>query len=173
MRAQTSTMLLLVLLLIFIGVITILLGLSNVIKNDDYSDLYTNNLLLSLMRTSTGYTDRCESMSDLLGCAFLTPSRRCGNSDKGCLELANETIRNYMQILNENINKNIDYYLTARSYGSEWTPIGDQGEIRLRFGDPLLETKKIPKRTASTIIQTTYEGNEYQIEVTLLVAYKH
>ncbi len=168
MRAQTSMILLIVVLLIFLGLITILLSLSSTVIREEYSDLYVNNLLLSVLKTNTGYGDRCETVSDLITCAFLTPSYVCRGSPKPCLELANETLKKYMGLINENMR----YFFTVRSASSEWIPLHGKGALKLEFGDPSLEReRRIPKRVANTIIEKLYHGTEYLLEAKLIVSF--
>ncbi len=169
MKGQTNMILLLLVLLIFIGMVIMLISLSKTVVREEYSDLYANNMLLSLLRTSTGYNHPCETVSETVACAFLTPGYVCeGASDSpvSCSDLANETIRERM----EKMPGNMRYYLSVRSKGG--VEAFDEGNIiRLKYGDPSLERDRISKKVARTVIHKVRKGTEYSIEVVLMLSW--
>jgi hypothetical protein len=168
MRGQTNMILVLLVIIIFVGLILILLSLSQSVVDNEYSDLYVNNLLLSLLRTSTGHTDRCETISDTIACSFLTPSYRCGGSQESCMDLANQTLGRYTGMINENMR----YYFIVKSADPGWIPLDESGPVRLEFGDSeVYNNKRITKRVASTVIQKVQSGNEYNIEVSAYITF--
>jgi hypothetical protein len=168
MKGQANMIMVLLVLIIFIGVIFVLLSLSESLVDDDYSDLYVNNLLLSILRTNTGYTDRCETVSDTIACSFLTPRYRCGGSQTSCMDTANQTLDRYMGLIKENMR----YYFVVKSADPGWVPLDESGALKLEFGEPeIYNNKRISKRVASTIIQKVQSGNEYNIEVSAYITF--
>ncbi|HDD72472.1 MAG TPA: hypothetical protein ENG00_00095 [Candidatus Aenigmarchaeota archaeon] len=167
MKAQTTMILLVFLIMIFTGLVIVLLSLSQTVVREEYSDLYVNNLLLSILKTNTGYTDRCETVSDLIGCAFLTPSYTCGGSSLECRTLAEQTLEEYMNMVNENM-----VYCFNITSGPGWSSLDEQGLYSISFGDSSIWKKGINRRVARTVIQSVHEGLEYNIEVTLAVAFR-
>jgi len=169
MRGQTNMILIVLVIIIFVGLIIVLLSLTDSFVNEEYTELYVNNLLLSTLRTSTGYTDRCETVSDTISCAFLTPGYRCGGSQTSCLELANHTLGKYMGMINENMR----YYFVVKSADSNWIPVDEDGALRLEFGDKRVYSERVSRRVASTVIQKVQSGNEYNIEVSAYITFRN
>ncbi len=74
MKAQTSLMLIVVLILVFIGLAVFLLSFASTLDQQDYFNLYTNNMIITVMRSDTGYHDsKCRLVSDAVSCAFFSP----------------------------------------------------------------------------------------------------
>ena len=107
-KGQMS-MLVFVLGVVFFIMLGIFLFTAGIKSSDtDYVNMYVHNLLLSAMRTSTGYPNPCISVSDTLSCAYLTPDRICGS--RKCSEIAEEVTDNALGSI---IKQNYDYYLVV------------------------------------------------------------
>jgi hypothetical protein len=172
-KAQTNVLIIAILLIIFAALAIFLLSLASNVSQEDYMDSYVNNLLISVMRTDTGYGDsNCKLVSDLSACAFILPDWRCGDSGRTCLDLANSTISDYMDAF-ELISKNYRYLMIVTSQGFVSRTDMEQGEgMRLVFGDASLEDYKGKKRATSYVIQKSLAGTPYNIKVQLYVARK-
>jgi len=165
-KAQTNMIMLVILLLVFIGVALMLLSLSKTVSQEDYLNLYAHNLLLSLMRTDTGYRDSdCRLVSDTVFCAFTLSDKPCGDSGMTCHEIARSSINHYLNSFG-NISKNYRYLF-------EITPVfcsrGDEGCRVMEFGDPdVLDANKV--WVANSAIQKSMAGKPYSIKVRLYMA---
>ena len=172
-KAQTSMILIVLLIIIFAALGAILLSLARTVTQEDYMDLYVNNLMLSLMKTDTGYSDaNCKLISDSVACAFILPDWRCGGSGMTCLELSNQSLSEYMDAF-EIISRNYRYLFTVETRGFIARTGFEQGEgMKLSFGDTSLEGYKGKMRTANYVIQKTLSGNQYNLMVRLYLARK-
>ncbi len=169
---QTNMILIVILLLMFIVLALFLLSLARPVSQEDYMKLYVNNLLLSVMRTDTGFSDsNCRLISDATACAFILPDWRCGDSGLTCLELANDSLSDYMGSY-ELISKNYRYLFVITSEGFISRTGYEQGEgMRLVIGDQSLESAS-SKRTSTYVIQKSLAGSQYNIRVLLKLARK-
>ena len=73
-------------------------------------NFYTNNLMLSFLKTDTGYTDqpqKCQTMADILHCAATTPNFQCGGNP--CGQEAATLADVYLSKTTE--KSSLDYYL--------------------------------------------------------------
>jgi len=165
-KAQTNMIMLVILLLVFIGIILLLFSLSRTASQEDYMNLYAHNMLLSLMRTDTGYSGSgCKLISDAVFCAFTRGDVICGDEGLTCYELANQSIGGYMDAFSE-ISRNYRYLL-------EVTPVfcsrSEEGCRVLDFGDPdVAELER--KWVANSAIQKSMAGKPYNIRIRLYVA---
>jgi hypothetical protein len=75
-------MVLLFLVVVIFGMLFLfILSFAEVLSQGENTETYLNNLLLSVVRTDTGYTDdRCKLISDSIACAFQSPSYDCGGT---------------------------------------------------------------------------------------------
>jgi len=168
LKAQTSTLLIVIVIIIF-GIIGIfLLNISRQIDFDEYTNLYTNNLLLAMLRTDTGYTDsECKLVSDLLTCSYFTPNFQCGGSGPACLDLANDTISNYMSQF-ELIRKNYKYLFAVR-------PQGFISDTKINIGDPQLDcdprNRNCPRLEKFVATESIQKGS-YVLKAQLIIAKK-
>jgi len=165
-KAQTNMIILVILLLVFIGIVLILFSLSRTVSQEDYMNLYTHNLMLSLMRTDTGYSGSdCKLISDSVFCAFTLGDRVCGNASKTCHEVANQSLAKYMEAFGE-ISENYRYLL-------EVTPVfcsrTEEGCRVLDFGDSDVADLE-RKWVANSAIQKSMAGKPYNIRIRLYVA---
>jgi hypothetical protein len=165
-KAQTNMIILVILLLVFIGIASILFSLSGKVSQEDYLSLYAHNLMLSVMRTDTGYTDSdCKTISDTMFCAFTLTNKPCGSSGLTCYEVANQSLTEYIKAF-KTISKNYRYLF-------EVTPVfcsrGEEGCRHMEFGDK--EVLNLGnKRTANSAIQKSMAGKPYNIKVRLYMA---
>jgi len=176
-KGQTTMIVLVFMLLLFLGMGVFLFSLADTVSQEDYMDIYVNNLLLSVMRTDTGYDDiKCKKISDVVSCALVTPYWICGDSDIRCNDIAEEKLSEYIGAF-ETISQNYRYALRIST--NDYIPVID-GEFTeyLVFGDNSLadpqtrEEKKIEKRTANYAIQKRLSGNNYNLKLTLFIAKK-
>lgn len=136
-------------LIIFAGIAVFLFTFARTVSQEEYMNIYVHNLLLTTLRTDTGYTDaNCKLVSDTLACAFLHPAHRCGGTGPACLDLANQTVTEYLN-KSENVRKNYRYLLIVES--ETWG--GEAGPYRLEIGDKALETERVTKISANEVIQ--------------------
>ncbi|RLJ09936.1 MAG: hypothetical protein DRP15_01835 [Candidatus Aenigmatarchaeota archaeon] len=174
-KAQTSAILIILVIVIFIGVAVTLLQLAKTVSKEEYINLYTGNLLRSVLKTDTGHTQpECRKVSDLLACAFFTPTYRCSPEEPPCLELANETITNYMSKF-DMIRKNFNYLFKVESEG--FIAATDSGIIDIKIGDERLDIRRGDSLcrkqrcwTANDVIQRTDNGEQYILKVQLIIS---
>jgi len=173
MKAQSSMLLIIIVIMIFVGLAVFLLGLASTVGGNEFTALYVNNLLLSVMRTDTGYTDsRCKLVSDLVFCAYFTPEWQCGPGVPNCLELANNTISNYMAIFG-NATKNMKYLFTVTPAFVVRDPSGEP--ISLDIGDNSLKkskTESLKLYSHPLVISKTVGSNQYTLKIQLIISKK-
>lgn len=170
---QSSMLLIVIVIMVFVGLAVILLGITSTVGNNDLTSLYVNNMVLSMMRTDTGYTDvKCKLVSDLVFCAYFTPEWKCGPGAPDCLYLANDTITRYMTIFG-NQTKSMKYLFTvtpafvARDASGE--PISlDIGYISLKTS----KAESIKLYSHPLVLSKTVGTNQYTLKIQLVVAKK-
>jgi hypothetical protein len=161
--------LIVIVIVIFGGLVLFLLGFAKTVSQAEYINLYTHNMLLSMMRTDTGHTDaNCKLVSDTISCAFFAPEWRCGTGGPSCLSLANETINSYMSRF-ELIKKGFRYLFRVVPEGfvvrsAEGMP------FEVTVGDTGLETERVEKFIASERIQRTTATGQYNLKVQLFIS---
>lgn len=106
LKGQTSMILIVLIIIIFMAIGIFLLISSIKPVNEDYYNLYAHNLLLTVLRTHTGYGGECETYASTLACAYMKPYRGCGTSE--CRNLSYE-ITPYL--IEKIIKPNLDYCL--------------------------------------------------------------
>jgi hypothetical protein len=167
-KAQTNMILIVLLLIIFVATALFLLSLARTVSQEDYLDLYVNNLMLSLMKTDTGFSDsNCKLISDATACAFSPTTWPCGEG-LTCLDLANQSISEYMDAF-EMISKNYRYLFIVTS---DTCSRVEEGCRAIRFGDESLEDFRGTKKTAKYVIQKRISGTRMNLIVLLYVARK-
>ncbi len=165
-KGQTNMIMLVILMLVFIGIVIMLLSLSQTVSQEDYLNLYAHNLLLSVMRTDTGSSDAdCKLISDAMFCAFTLSDKPCGSTGKTCYQLANESVDEYIQAFS-GISENYRYLF-------EITPVfcsrGEEGCRHMEFGDSsVIDAGR--KWVANSAIQKSMAGKPYSIKVRLYMA---
>jgi len=168
-KGQTTMIFLLLIVIIFVGMGAFLLSVARTVSQSEYLNLYTTNLLLSVMRADTGFTDpKCKTVSDTLACAFLSPSYACGS--ESCLTLSDSLVNDYMQQFGI-IKKGFGYFLAVETEG--FVVRDPSGNLRVvEIGDPSLKNAKTEKFTATERIQDILEGRSYILTVKLTIAKK-
>ncbi|RLI96665.1 MAG: hypothetical protein DRO99_04075 [Candidatus Aenigmatarchaeota archaeon] len=174
-KGQTSVILILFIIVIFGGLAVFLLTFAKTFGQPEYMNLYTHNLLLSVMRTDTGYTDsRCRLVSDTMSCAFFESDWRCGGNGPRCRSLINTTITGYISEF-ELIQKSYRYLLIAKpeylSGGEVINPVTNQ-PLRIKIGDLSLEEERVNKIVANEQIQKTTSSGPIIIKVQLILSQK-
>ena len=170
-KAQTSMILIVLLLIIFAALAVFLMSLAKTVSQEDYMDLYVNNLMLSIMRTDTGYSDsKCKLISDTVFCALTSSSWPCGDSGMTCLEFTNESLTEYTEAFGL-ISRNYRYLFEITTH--EYCFMDDEGCMMLRFGDESLKSYRGSRvKTANYAIQKSMEGNPFNLKVRLYIARK-
>ncbi len=165
--------LIIIVIALFVGIAVFLLSLASTVKNEELTSLYVNNLLLSVMRTDTGYTDsKCKLVSDLVFCAYFTPEWRCGEGTPTCMELANDTISYYMGTFG-NHTRSLKYLFTVSPTFVSRDASGE--EIRLDIGDSSLKksrTESLKILSYPLVISKTVGSSQYTLKIQLIVANK-
>lgn len=173
LKAQSSMLLIVIVIMIFVAMVVFLLGIASTISNNDFTALYVNNLLLSVMRTDTGYTDsKCKLVSDLVFCAYFTPEWQCGPGVPNCLELANRTIAGYMDMFG-NQTKSMKYLFTVSPAFIARDVSGEP--ITLDLGDRSLKTSKtdtLKLYSQPLVVSKTVGSNQYTLKIQLIVSKK-
>ncbi len=170
MKGQTTMIVLVFMLILFAGLGLFLFSLAETVSQEDYMDLYVNNLLLSVMRTDTGHDDiNCKSVSDIVACSFVMPDWICGDSGMRCRDIANQSLSEYIEAF-ELISENYRYALQITSQGFVAIDPIEGKPMELVFGDAELIDSKESKRTANYVIQKRLGGSNYNLRATLLIS---
>ena len=171
MKGQSSMIMIVIVLMMFVAIVVFLLQLASTAGNQKYTVMYANNLLLSVMRTDTGHTDsRCKLVSDLVFCAYFTPEWECG-TDGNCLELANKTIKDYMTLFS-NQTTSVKYLFSATPTFVSRDPEG--APISLDIGDKALKKSRETFKVFShpLVLSKTLGPNQYTLRLQLIIANK-
>jgi hypothetical protein len=170
---QSSMLMVVIVIMMFVGVAVLLLGITSTVSGNDLTSLYVNNMVLSMMRTDTGYTDsKCKLVSDLVFCAYFTPEWQCGPGVPNCLGLANETISRYMAIIG-NQTKSMKYLFTVTPAFMTRDVSGEP--ISLDIGDKSLKTSKtesIKLYSNPIVLSKTVGSNQYTLKIQLIASKK-
>ncbi len=170
LRAQSSMILIIIVLMMFVAIAVFLLQVASTVSNQEYTVLYANSLLLTVMRTDTGYTDsRCKLVSDLVVCACFTPTWRCGDIE--CAQLANETLAGYMDVFG-NQTTHLKYLFTSTSQAHCIDSEGNS--MALEIGDKTLKKSRETFKVFSypLTIPKTFDYNSYIMTMQLIIANK-
>lgn len=152
-KAQTSAILIILVMVIFGGLVVFLLTFAQTVSRPEYTRLYATNIMLSVMRTDTGYMDsRCKLVSDAMSCAFFESDWKCGGDGPTCLDLVNDTIKSHIDDF-ELVQKSYRYLFIAGPVRldpntGEYMDILNPrtGEpLRIKVGDLSLETARVGK----------------------------
>lgn len=123
-KAQTSMMLIVVAIVIFMGIGIFMLISSVKPQYDEYNNLYVHNLLLSVLRRNTGYTGECETVSSVLTCAVTIQSTQCNGIP--CNEVADQIVPD---LVGSVIKPTFDYCLVIEQ--ENWEVVGGE---RITYG---------------------------------------
>ncbi|NIO22563.1 MAG: hypothetical protein GTN38_00865 [Candidatus Aenigmarchaeota archaeon] len=139
-KAQASLVMIVLIIIIFIGVGLFLLISSLTTEGTEYYNLYTHDLLVSVMRVKTGYKNPCETVSDTLYCAMTRVERQCKYSmdetiKKDCREVADEVTPEVIRKV-LTTKPSLDYYMIIQPEDPEH--LG--GEI-ITYGNPDVQNR--------------------------------
>ena len=135
-KAQTTIVLLVLVVIIFGMLILFLFSFTETLGQEEYMPKHLNNLLISMVRTDTGYTgSNCKLIQDALGCTFLRPTDYCEGSTERCVDVAETRVTYYMDKF-ETIKESFRYFFKAEP--SWWAKMGDE-TIVFEVGDPSVE----------------------------------
>ncbi len=137
---QTSMILIVLIIIIFMGVGIFLLISSIKPEYEEYNNLYAHNLLLSVLRRNTGYGGYCDTVSSTVACAYMTSYRNCGGTN--CRNLSSEIVPDLVKKV---IKPTFDYCMIIEP--DNWTVVGGD---RIVYGDRCdLVIAKTPRWTAN------------------------
>jgi len=166
-KGQSSALLLLIVIMIFAGMIVFLFQLTETVTSSKYTNMFINNLLITMMRTDTGLTEpKCKRVSDLVFCAYFDPGWRCGDMD--CFSFAEQTMDHYISMFSE---ENLRYLLIVETPG--FIARSQSGEpVRLEIGDSKLKEEKGKTFSEPLTLQKIINGRNYILSVKLIVKKK-
>ncbi len=131
---QTSLVMIVLIMLIFIVAGLYLLVSSFTTEETEYYNLYAHNLLVSVMRAKTGYKNPCETVSDTLYCAMTRLGKQCKHLrdetiKKDCREVADEVTPELIRKVLAT-KPSLDYYMIIqpedpRTLGGETITYGN------------------------------------------------
>lgn len=165
-KAQT-TMVLMFLVLIIFGMLFIFLLSFSELGQEDYVEQYVGDLLLSVIRTDTGYTDEyCALIQDAMASAFTRSTYKCGMGTETCKEVAASRVRYYLDRF-DMLKENFEYFLKVEPQGT--TVFRDDENIPIVFEIGNYEVVQADEKF--TAKQVIIQGFDI-FEVTLYIAYK-
>jgi hypothetical protein len=99
-KAQTTLILMVFVLIIFLGIVIVLLSFAKTISLTEYLNFYTHSLLVSSLAADVSGPDcpncwqdvNCKTTADLLKCSIKSPSYICRSSSKSCQQFAQEKL---------------------------------------------------------------------------------
>lgn len=166
---QANLVVIIFTIIMFTGIILLFLSFLQERESRDYMNLYAHNLLLSILRSDTGYLDEgCKLVSDVIACSFSLKPWKCGNVIP-CETLARQKITKYLQEYG-NLKKNYRYLFIVEpdkriiTYGMK--------KMTLKIGDESLENEKIEKIVANEKIQKIEHGSQKLLNVKIILAKK-
>jgi len=139
-KSQTSLIMIVLIIIIFIGVGLFLLISAFTTEEMEYYNLYTHNLLVSVMRAKTSYKNPCETVSDTLYCAMTGLDRKCKSLDhetikKGCREVADEVTPELIRKV-LTTKPSLDYYMIIQPEDPEHL-----GGETITYGNPDVQNR--------------------------------
>ena len=169
MKGQTTMILIVLVVIIFGGLVLFLLSFAEVlVPSVEYDNLYVHNLLLTTLKTDTGYLDDdCRTISDLFMCSF-TINTVCGDTGRTCREALDELLPYYLGRFEE-VRPGFRYVVIAESGTPTWNPRNPDGTpMRMVLGNESLATEKVEKLSANQRIIK----ESYTLDVNILTARK-
>lgn len=103
-KAQTSMILIVLMLVIFMAIGIFVLLSSIKTEYEDYYNLYAHNLLLSVLRKNTGERGNCDTYGAAITCASTTDFRSCGGTN--CRNFSATIVP---ELINTIIKEDLDY----------------------------------------------------------------
>lgn len=165
-KGQANIVMMVLVLLMVFAVSVFLLQMLKKAPGSELDNMYVHNMLLSIMRTDTGYLEEnCKTVSDVIACAFFEPYYKCDNTIT-CENVA----RNRLNQLVEDYRKakeNRIYYIEVEPEGKV---ISYQGKaIEMTAGSRTAEDSS-KKTTANEKVQKLFRGEAFTINVRLTMA---
>jgi hypothetical protein len=162
-------MILILLIIVMIaGMAIFLMNFASTISQDEYMNLYAHNMLLSLMRSDTGYTEPdCKLVSDSISCAFFNANKPCG--DSACIDIANRSLSNHISTFST-VKKSYRYLLVVEPQGFRAEHEGEP--FTLMIGDESLLGSRGTKFAANEQIRTTTSTGVFNLNAKLIIATK-
>ena len=139
---QTSMIMMVIVIIIFMGLGVFLVSTFIQSEPSDYENLYTHNLLISVLRKNTGYKTPCDTVSSVISCAHLT-GRECTsqlNVRKSCREVADEIVPG---LIETTIKPSYDYFMVIQPENYDVA-----GGTRITYGNPSVDDR-VPHYTAN------------------------
>ena len=166
-KGQTTAVLLFLVAMIFVALMMMVLSFSETVDQNEYMETYLNSMLISVMRTDSGYTDdSCKLVSDLIWCGIMQPSYQCGGGAEQCHDLATEKVTHYLESFDV-LKKNFRYFFRVEPYNfvarnEDGTP------IVFEIGDPGVEEAE-DRLVASYTIYKQKGYNSYILKAYLFI----
>lgn len=152
MRAQSGFVMVFLLILVIGFMVLFLVSISSVVKNTEYTQLYTTNFLLSILKSDTGFTDpNCKLVSDALYCSFTSSEYLCGSSGKTCGDVAKEAVDTYLDYDTGIAKKSFRHLLIAEPE-SPWYPVSGGIPIKFEVGDTSIQDLRSKKTVQNEIL---------------------
>ncbi|MFH1978233.1 MAG: hypothetical protein ABIJ92_02825 [Candidatus Aenigmatarchaeota archaeon] len=158
MRGQSSVVILFIIILIFGMMFLFLLTFTKSPGDSEYTQLYTTNLLLSIVNTETGDTpyQTCGTIKKLLTCATTNSNYQCGGMS--CDVRVEGFIKSYLSNSSGVTNKALSHMIVAETSGNEF-----------KAGDLGIEILKVKKTVISERLSVALGGSFYTTDVRLIV----
>jgi hypothetical protein len=157
-------------ILLFAGTVIMLMTLTSQVSQDDYKNFYVHNLLLTVMRSDTGYTDsQCKLVSDAIGCAFSNPDKPCGAGAPTCLEVAQNATQYYIELFS-GVKSSYRYLFTVESRGFVAEHNGEP--FRISIGDSSIADLRQTKYTANEEIPINTRNGNFNLNAKLTLVSK-
>lgn len=139
-KGQTTLVMIVLIIIIFIGVGLFLLISAFKTEETEYYNLYTHNLLVSVMRAKTGYNNPCETVSDTLYCAMTRLGKQCKHLKdeaikKGCREVTDEVTPELIRKV-LTTKPSLDYYMIIQPEDPEHL-----GGETITYGNPDIQNR--------------------------------
>jgi len=168
-KGQTTMIMIVLIIIIFLGMSTFLLSLAETVSQSEYLNMYTHNLLSSTLKADTGYLEaNCRTVSDLLACSFFSPTYVCGGV-QDCHSLAEEKVEDSISRF-QLIKEGFRHLIVVEPEG--FTAVVGGGIQKVEIGDSHLDDEKVDKITADERISGIFNGEAYILNIRLIVAKK-
>lgn len=166
MKGQANIVMMILVLFMVAAVFIFLLQLLQKPPQSELDNLYVHNMLLSIMRTDTGYEEEyCRTVSDAVSCAFVEPYLKCGGQID-CKTVAERRIGDLINKYSESKQNRIFYI--------EVTPVGkvvSYGGKAVEIYAGIKEAEdSMNKAAANEKLQKLFRGELYTINARLVMA---
>jgi len=164
LQGQTSLVMIVLLIVVFIGIGMFLLITSFTTEETDYYNLYAHNLLVSVMRAKTGYRSPCDTVADTVYCAMTGLGKQCrylrdDTVKKDCGEVSDEMTPQLIRKVLAT-KPSLDYYMIIQPEDPEY-----RGGETITYGNPDVQKRGRTWTANERILQ--YQTN---LQVTLILA---